>query len=63
MLLFQTALGSGETGEVWSTYSAVSGFQFGIILAAGVNQSLPITPDMAGFTVEVVSGIFPSVIA
>jgi len=39
----------GPEGEVWTTYSQISGFFFGIILGADLNNSYSIGPQEAGF--------------
>ena len=48
---FMQAAFSGFLGEVWSTYSTISGMSFGIILGADMksNESMTVGPTDAGF--------------
>ena len=40
----------GVTGQVWSTYSQIGRWKFGVILAADVQHTYNITPQKAGFS-------------
>ena len=46
------------SGEVWSTFSLISGLPFGIILGAdfGPNDSMTLTPFEAGWGIDVREG-------
>lgn len=50
--------GSGPDGEVWSTYTQISGQLYGIILAADLKAPFSLTPQGAGFDQFVSSLIF-----
>ena len=56
-LLCLQAASSGFAGEVWSTYSLVSGWLFGIVLAAdfSAGDSMSLTPAEAGWGTAVSS--------
>ncbi|KAL3880433.1 hypothetical protein ACJMK2_032671 [Sinanodonta woodiana] len=41
--------GVGPAGEIWTTYTEISGYYFGIILAADLSEMYPLTPQDAGF--------------
>ncbi|XP_041369520.1 uncharacterized protein LOC121383515 [Gigantopelta aegis] len=41
--------GSGPTGEVWTTYSRIGNYYFGIILGVGLAADYNLTPEEAGF--------------
>ncbi|KAJ8045291.1 hypothetical protein HOLleu_08272 [Holothuria leucospilota] len=43
--ILQKAAGKVDSPLIWSTYSEISGFTFGIILAIDVNGSVEITPN------------------
>lgn len=43
----------GPNGEVWSTYTEIGNFTFGIIFAADIKLSYAILPEQMGFDVQV----------
>lgn len=49
--IYAKALGSayGPVGEVWSTYSNVSRYVFGIVFAADVKNTFDVKPSNIGF--------------
>ena len=55
-LYFQQAFGGqlGPKGEVWTTYSDISPFRFGIIFATELNETFKIGPVFANFLPMVV---------
>lgn len=52
-ILLQTVF-NDFTGEVWSTYSYISGFFFGTIFGADMgNYTMTVSPSEAGYGTEV----------
>ena len=45
----------GPDGEVWTTYSDINQYRFGIIFAADMNNTFGIGPTAAGFGREVLA--------
>ena len=45
--------GSGPQGEVWTTYTDVSGLRFGIIFVANLTRPYKIGPSLTGFSPQV----------
>lgn len=43
----------GPNGEVWSTYTKIGNFTFGIIFASDIKLSYSILPEQMGFDVQV----------
>lgn len=43
----------GPDGEVWSTYSNISGLIYGILFAADMANTFDVTPSFVGFPVDV----------
>ena len=39
----------GPTGELWTTYSEIGNYVFGIILGVGLATDYNLTPEEAGF--------------
>ena len=52
IFLKQSSL-KGEKGELWSTFSLISGLKFGIIFGADLTGPLQVGPTAAGFGSEV----------
>lgn len=55
--IYAKALGTayGPVGEVWSTYSKISNYTFGILLAADTKGSYTINPKNTGFDTSVIN--------
>ena len=53
--IYALALGKefGPDGEVWTTYSKINQYTFGIILAADIKNTYYMTPANVGFFVAV----------
>lgn len=53
--IYARALGAGfgPIGEVWSTYSQISGYTFGILFAADIRGTYVINRQNIGFTTTV----------
>ena len=52
-MLMQMAFGDasdGPDGQVWTTYSQIGKWRFGIVLAAELKHGYVLTPEKAGFT-------------
>ena len=41
---------TGPDGQVWTTFSQIGSFKFGIVLAAELKSAYSLTPEKAGFT-------------
>ena len=44
---------AGPQGEVWTTYSDIGQYRFGIVFAADLKQPFSLTPDQTSFAENV----------